>query len=288
MPRKPRGRARTAAVLEGRRRAGLAAARLGNAIAEARSRRDLSRRQLAEKVGLSEWRIGQIERGGGSGVPAETWFGISVALDLPLRLEFGRDALQEPTDAGHLRLQELMLRLARNLGIARFFELSTRPTHPALSVDVGWRDDRRRVLILNECWNTFGSINAAVRSTHRKLAEAEQLAAATAGGGDTADPTYPPYRVAACWIVRDTRANRALLARYPEVFEAAFPASSAAWVRALTEPAAPVPSASARTASVPGAVPTATVPIELGLVWADLHGTRLFARRIRPVMLSPH
>ena len=117
--------------------------------------------------------------GNPSGVPADTWFALSVALDLPLRLEFGRDALQEPTDAGHLKIQELMLRLARNNAIARFFELPTRPADPALSVDIGWRDDRRRVLILNECWNTFGSINLAVRSTHRKVAEAVQLAAAT-------------------------------------------------------------------------------------------------------------
>jgi hypothetical protein len=59
--------------------------------------------------------------------------------------------------------------------------------------------------MLNECWNTFGSINAAVRSTKRKVAETENLAVAIAG--DSA-----PYRVAACWIVRDTKRNRELLA----------------------------------------------------------------------------
>ena len=149
-----------------------------------------------------------------------------------------------------------MLRLAKQLGIARFFELPTRPIEPSMSVDVGWRDDTRRVLLLNECWNTFGSINAAVRSTHRKLAEMAQLAAATGDG----------YRAATCWIVRDTRRNRELLARYPEVFEAAFPASSAAWVQALTNA-------------------TAAVPDQPGLVWCDLNATRLFAHRKRPVML---
>ena len=133
--------------------------------------------------------------------------------------------------------------------------MPTRPADPALSVDVGWRDDQRRVLILNECWNTFGNINASVRSTHRKQAEAEQLAATIGGEAGV-------YRVATCWIVRDTRRNRELVGRYPEVFAAAFPAASVDWVRALTTAGAPVPDSP-------------------GLVWCDLQATRLFAWRKR-------
>jgi hypothetical protein len=183
-----------------------------------------------------------------------TWFALSVALDTPLRLDFGRDALEQPADAGHLAIQELMLRLARKLGIDRHFELPTRPADPALSVDDCWRDDRRMVLLLNECWNTFGNINASVRATVRKMSEADQLAASI--GGDAG-----PYRVAACWIVRDTRRNRELIGRYPQVFATAFPGSSAAWVRALTEADAPIP-------NLPG------------LVWCDLRATRVLAWRM--------
>jgi hypothetical protein len=161
--------------------------------------------------------------------------------------------LEEPTDAGHLGIQELVLRLGRSTGRTRTFELPTRPADPALSVDVGLRDDRQRVLMLNECWNTFGSINAAVRSTKRKVAETENLAVAIAG--DSA-----PYRVAACWIVRDTKRNRELLARYPEIFASTFSGSSAAWVRALSDTDAPP-------------------PVGLGLVWCDLGATRLLAWR---------
>jgi transcriptional regulator with XRE-family HTH domain len=253
MPRRPRGRIRIGAVVEGRRLAQLAAAKLGQAIRAARLRRHWTQKRLAEMVGLSASRVAQVERGKGVGVSAETWFAFSVALDVPLRVEFVRDALAEPTDAGHLAMQELMLRLGRQLGCTRTLELPTRPADPALSVDVGWRDDVRRVLILNECWNTFGSINASVRSTNRKVAEAPALAAALGGEGE-------PYRVASCWIVRDTRGNRALIARYPEVFASAFPASSVNWVRALTVAGAPVP-------DLPG------------LVWSDLGATRLFTWR---------
>jgi transcriptional regulator with XRE-family HTH domain len=264
MPRKAGARVRVPAVVEGRRLAQAAAIRLGQWIRQARERRRWTQRQLGDKVGLSRAQVGYIESGKGSGVPPRTWFGLSVALDAPLRLEFGRDALDKPADAGHLSMQELMLRLGRQLGIRRSFELPTRPADPALSVDVCWRDDARRVLIIAECWNTFGNINAAVRSTRRKIAEAEQLAAATitAHGGE-------PYRVAACWIVRSTRRNRELLASYPEVFATAFPASSRAWVRALAEQTAPVPA-------------------ELGLVWADAGATHLLAwrRRVVPDGLS--
>jgi hypothetical protein len=119
-----------------------------------------------------------------------------------------------------------MLRLGRSTGFDRTFELSIKAASP-YSVDVGLRDDRRSLLVLEECWNTFGNIGASVRSTRRKIAEAGALAVAL--GGERG-----PYRVAAVWVVRDVARNRDVLARYPEVFEATFTASSAAWVRALT------------------------------------------------------
>jgi hypothetical protein len=146
-----------------------------------------------------------------------------------------------------------MLRLARALGITRFFELPTKASEAWRSVDVCWRDDKRRVLIINECWNSFGNINAAVRSTNRKIADAAQLALAVATDGE-------PYRVAACWIVRDTRRNRQILGDYPDTFATTFTGSSAGWVSALTTADAPVPEGP-------------------GLVWSDLNATRLFPWR---------
>ena len=118
-------------------------------------------------------------------------------------------------------------------------------------MDVGLRDDRERVLILGEIWNTITDVGAAKRDTDRKVDEVRQLAAI--------QPS--PYRVASCWIVRATAANRALLARYPSVFEAAFPGSSRGWVRALTDGTPP--------------------PEEPGLIWADVGATRLIEWRRR-------
>jgi transcriptional regulator with XRE-family HTH domain len=206
---------------------------------------------LARKVDLTPSRLSQIERGDGAGVSLEVWFALAQALGIFLRIEFARDPIQQPDDAGHLAMQELALRLGRQTGRSRTFELPTRPAKPSLSIDVCLRDDQQRVLVIEECWNSFGNINESIRSTRRKIAEAEQLAVAV--GGDRG-----PYRVAAIWIVRDTRRNREILARYPEVFAAAFTGSSRQWVAALTQS-------------------SAQPPPSLGLVWCDLRATRVAA-----------
>jgi transcriptional regulator with XRE-family HTH domain len=224
-------------------------------VRDARLGRNWSQRILGAKVGLTGARVSQIEAGRGYSGSLEIWFALSHALGIPLRVELQRDPVAEPIDAGHLKLQELLLRLGRETGRGRSFELPTRPVDPSHSIDVCLRDDGRRQLLINECWNTFGNVNASVRSTHRKIAEAEQMAVAI--GGDAG-----AFRVAACWIVRDTRANRALIARYPEVFATTFTGSSARWVEALTT-----------TAVDP--------PAGIGLVWSDVNATRVFAWRKR-------
>ncbi len=181
----------------------------------------------------------------------DTWQRIALALDRPLRVELARDQLDEPVDAGHLAIQELVLRLTRAAGYRTTFELPTRPSDPTRSADVGLRSDRARRLVLVECWNVIGDIGGAARSTNRKLAEAEQLAVGI--GGER------PYRTAGCWVVRATKRNRELVARYPEVFATRFPGSSMGWLRAVADGAEP--------------------PDEPGLLWCDMTAKRLFAWR---------
>jgi transcriptional regulator with XRE-family HTH domain len=225
----------------------------GAKLAAARRNRNWSQVVLARKVGITQARLSQIEAGRSTGVPTELWFALGRALEIKFQAGYGRDPKEELEDSGHLEMQELMLGLARQSGRMRTFELSTRPSNPAYSVDVGVRDDGQRVLILEECWNRFSNIGASVRSTRRKLAEAEELAVAS--GGEAG-----PYRVAGVWIVRDTARNREVLERYPEVFAATFAGDSAAWARALTKSDAPVPRAA-------------------GLVMGDPRGGRLMPWR---------
>ena len=191
----------------------------------------------------------------------DAWQRIGLALDRPLRIELSRDAREEPADAGHLAIQELVMRVGRGAGFQRTFELPTRPANPTHATDVGLRDDRGRRLILVECWNSIGDVGAAVRSTNRKRVEAEDLAAVVGaarpmpGGPDPGEP----YTVATVWVVRATRRNRDLVARYPELFASQFTGSSRAWMQALTTGSAP--------------------PSDLGLVWCDVRATRLYAWR---------
>ena len=110
---------------------------------------------------------------------------------------------------------------------------------------------RQRVMILVEIWNMLNDVGAARRDTNRKVAEATDLAVSRGG---------PEFRVACCWVVRATAANRTLVSRFQSVFETAFPGSSRGWVAALRDGAAP--------------------PELHGLVWADVAGSRIFEWRL--------
>ena len=228
-------------------------ATLGRGVRSGRERKRLTQDELADLVGVDQTRISQIELGRGSGAPLGLWVALGLALDQPVAVSFSRPLgeTRHPADAGHLAMQEHLLGLARRAGRTVFFELPTRPAEPSRSIDVCVRDARHRVLIIEEVWNTFGDVGAAIRSTHRKEAEAADLAAIIDDG--------PPYRVASVWVVRASATNRALIHRYPEVFASAFPGSSRAWVRALTSNAMP--------------------PADAGLVWADPASARIFEWR---------
>jgi len=228
-------------------------ARLGVDVRTSRRRRGLTQAALGARVGLAQSTVSDVERGLAGTLSLDVVQRLFVALGRRLALDAGRDPVDEPSDAGHLMIQELVLRLGRAAGCRGTFELATRPVDPHRSADVGLRDDRRRLLVLVECWNTIGDIGAAARSTTRNMAEADELAVAL--GGEL------PHRIAGCWVVRATTRNRALIARYPEIFATRLPGSSDAWVRALSAGAEP--------------------PIEPGLLWCDVAATRLFAWRRR-------
>jgi len=231
------------------------AANLGRAVRAGRVRLRLTQAQLAARVGVHQGWISRIELGHGNRVPLELWVSLGVALGRPLATSFSRPVgeLREPVDAGHLAMQECLLELARAIGRNASFELPTRPSDPRHSIDVCVRDARHRVLLIEEAWNSFGDLGAAIRSMNRKAAEAADLAATIDDG--------PAYRVATVWIVRPSTVNRRLLSRYPQIFGSAFPASSSAWVDSLTVGA-----------------PSPTQP---GLVWLDPATGRLSAWRRR-------
>ena len=221
---------------------------LGQKIRAARIRRGWTQRELGRRAELAQQTVSQIERGDGATLSVASWKRVTSVLDLFFAIKLGRDALELPADAGHLGIQELILRLGRANGYDRTFELPTRSGDPMRSTDVGLVSHAKRRLIRIECVNTFGNIGDAVRSSDRKDREAEGLAISLGHG--------TPYSVHTCWVIRSTRRNREILARYPEIFSSRFTGSSRKWVEALT------------TGSEP--------PGEPGLVWCDVAATRLF------------
>jgi transcriptional regulator with XRE-family HTH domain len=246
---------RSDAALHGDALSAAIAATLGREALATRRRRRLTQQRLADAIGISRPRYAEIERGEGATAPLETWARIGAALRRPLAVSFSRDIDQPgPRDAGHLAAQELVLRLARTHSRTASFELPTRPADPARSSDIGLRHDAIRTLILVEIWNRIDDVGAAARATDRKVAEAAAPAAFAGADGE-------PYRIASCWLLVDTAANRRLVAAYPEIFRTRFPGSSAGWARALAEGAAP--------------------PIEPGIAWVDPRAGRIVPMRLR-------
>lgn len=239
-------------AIEAERRNREQQARIGAEIQAMRERRGWTRIELAARAGLGRMVESRIERGVAT-PDLDALQRLAIALDRPLIVSFGgRDPSELTADAGHLAIQELVLRVGRAAGYAGSFELPTRPAESWRSVDAGLASEARRRLILSECWNTIGDVGAAARSSARKLSDLDALA--TARWGDAAE-------VGLVWVVRASARNRALVARYPEVFASRFPGSSTGWVEAL----------------VTGSPP----PPEPGLVWCDVGATRLFAWRRR-------
>ena len=187
----------------------------------------MTQQRVADRMGISRTRYSGMERGQGASAPLEVWFRAAAVLDRPLAVSLSRDVTSPLADAGHVAAQELVLRLARRHGRAGRFELPTRAARSAGSVDVGLRDDPCRVLMLIEIWNALSDLGAAARTTARKVVEAEGLA------------EFRGYRVATCWLLLDSAANRELVRRHPEVFRGMFAGSSALWARALAHGTCP-------------------------------------------------
>jgi transcriptional regulator with XRE-family HTH domain len=211
----------------------------------------VTQKELGRRVGLSQSQISYLESGHGERTSIATWTAIGIALGRPLSIGFSRDiADPSPFDGGHLAAQELVLRLAGEQGRVGRFELPTRPSNPSLSIDVCIEDRGQHVLIVIEIWNRLDDVGAAARTLARKVAEAAELA----------NVHEPHDRVAACWLLVDTAANRAMVRRYPAVVRAMFQGSSQAWVTALTTGADP--------------------PNRPGVAWIDPRAGRLHELRL--------
>jgi len=224
-------------------------AAIGRGIREARHRRGLTQRAVATMAGLSTATVQRVEAGTSEHISLDSLQRAAHAVGRPLRLDLSADARREPIDAGHLAMQELVIRLGKGAGYAAIPEMPAVRQGSWRSTDVALRSDASRRFLLVECWNSLDDVGAAYRGTNRKLLDGSAYVAARWGEGE--------HRVASCWVVRASARNRTLVGAYPALFAARFTGSSRSWVSALTQGTNPPPSA--------------------GLVWCDVAATRIFA-----------
>jgi len=108
-------------------------AALGGELRRSRLRRRMKQAELAALIGVVQSTISVMERGHGGSLSVDLWQRAFTTLDRHLRLEPSRNARDDVADAGHLQIQNLVLRLGRGVGYTGSFELATRPSDPARS-----------------------------------------------------------------------------------------------------------------------------------------------------------
>src|SRR5687767_9697270 len=107
---------RTVAEVDLDRRVDDVLRRLGRGLRDARRSARARQADVSAAIGISRSAYSRMELGLAHGAPIEDWLAAALALDLIPRFELGKDPRQEPIDAGHLAMQELLLRCGRAVG----------------------------------------------------------------------------------------------------------------------------------------------------------------------------
>jgi transcriptional regulator with XRE-family HTH domain len=253
-----RARRASLSVGVGRSRARSLAGRLGTGLRESRQRAGLRQSDVAERAQLSQSFISHLERGQGGDSSIETWAIVAAVLGEQLAAFLERiPGADQPRDIEHLRRQRLVIDVSSRGGWQAHPELRIDDASPrSRSIDVVLIRPVRREAIAVEVWDLLTDVGAAMRSLDGKVAALGRRLL------PPVDEAIPLWNVRGLWVVRGTNRNRALVAEFETLFAARFLARSTEWLRALTDPAAALPS-------------------QDGLCWTDPRATRLIAWRSR-------
>jgi transcriptional regulator with XRE-family HTH domain len=235
--------------------------RLGMSLRDARKQRGLTQAQAATRAGLAQTTWSKLERMGNTGYTIETWdraaHAVGTALNAYLPTATAADA---PRDSVHLRNQELVLRTAQSgawRGVAED-SLDTdlrRSRHGDVVLERPSRALSVHEWCLVEVVDWTDDVGQSVRDFDRRLAALDRLAVARMRGEGV------PPKASGLWLLRATMNNRRLVTDHRLFFRGRFPASSSAWLTSLTSP-------------------DAAMPLEAGLLWVDVRGTRIFTVRL--------
>lgn len=141
---------------------------VGRGVREARLRRGQTQCEIAALAGVSASTVQRVEAGRAEHISLDSLQRTAHAVGRPLRLELSPDPRREPADAGHLAIQELVVRLGRVAGYVAIPEMPAIRYGSWRSTDVALRSDTARRLVVVECWSSVGDVGAAYRGTDRK------------------------------------------------------------------------------------------------------------------------
>lgn len=239
------GSARRAA----RVRARYLARRVGIMLREARQSVGMRQLDAAARAGVTQSFWSRLERGVSTAVSIETLAACGLAVDLQLAAFFEHaPGASLPRDIEHLRRQSLLIGIAAQGGWRGLPEsiLANDGPRPR-SIDVLLTRDATREAAVVEIWDLVLDGGEAIRGLEAKVAATRQRL----GAG---------WRVQGLLLLRRTARNRALVRELAPLIRARYP-SSAGWLRALRDPATPMPDAG-------------------GFAWTSVAGDRLIAARL--------
>lgn len=201
--------------------------------------------------------------------PLATWNRAAVAVGVSLDAWIKQTAATTShRDAVHLRNQELVPRLSKSGGWSglaeEFLDREARTTRAAdvLLVRFSNTNPARREYALWDVTDWIEDAGAVVRDFTRRLAAVDRYALARMLGDE------PVPKTAGCWLVRATRRSRELIAEHRHFFRGRFPGSGRAWLAALSNPAA-------------------AMPTQPALFRVDVRGTRIYAARVGEGEIHP-
>ena len=236
--------------MEGRARARYLAKRIGTGLHESRLGSRLTQEDASGRAGISQTSWSRIERGMTTVASFETLASCAAAVGTQLASFIeARAGSDLPRDIEHLRRQELVIATAGGGGWSARPELGIDPdAWRSRSIDVYLSRFADREIAVVEIVDLLADAGADLRGLTDKVAAVRRASPADS-------------RVRGLFVLRATKRNRAVVAELAGLFGARFPASSRAWLDALTSP-------------------TNAMPDSDGLLWSSVSGSELKVVRL--------
>lgn len=202
--------------------------RVGAAIRAVRLRLNLRQQDVAARAEVSQQHVSLIERGHLDQVTVRTLrrVGAAVEIGLPIEPRWRGGELTRLLDLEHAALVEATARRLSHAGWSVDIEYTFNHFGERGSVDVlGWQD-RRQVMLVIEVKSRVVDVQDMIAGLDRKARIVPGLVARERG--------LPVASIGRLLVVGEGSANRAVIARHPEMFAAAFPSRGAevrGWLR---------------------------------------------------------